>query len=84
MWGSEGGSGTLGGIEALTEMNRALAGRQEQRGCTAGRIPVTSFPPFLTGCKVPGIPLRGAAVHTHFTEVLRAAGGARQWGGEGG
>lgn len=58
---------------------RGQEARWGPRGCAAGRIPVPSFPPLFTGCKVPGIPLRGGpAVRTHFAKVTRAAGGARQ------
>lgn len=64
-WGARGGPPGAGG---------------GARGRAAGRIPAPSFPPLLTGCKVPAIPLRGAAVRTHSTKVPGAAGGAR-WPG---
>lgn len=66
------GSGAVGGAQGLqrglgapAETGRALAGGRKLggglQGCTAGRTLVPSFPPLLTGCKVPGIPLRGGS-----------------------
>ena len=53
------------GMGAPADAGRALAGGRKPgggpRGCAAGQMPVPSFPPLLTGCKVPGILLRGGS-----------------------
>lgn len=61
--GSDGGSGSPGGPGGSGQGGQGSVRGQEARwgpwGCTAGWILVPSFPPLLTGCKVPGIPLQG-------------------------